>query len=404
MNTKHTVILFILAIVLVVSAFLFTRKEEEVVQQAAAPTKTVFSDLTSSTVTSIEIQPPSGKPAVKLTRRENTWWTDPDKKHKADKNQVSALFAAIEKEVTGEVVSTNEKNFGEYEVTDTSGTRVKIFGEDGKKLQDLYVGKAGPTFFTTFVRPADGNEVINANASLSYIFNKPDGWRDKTLFDLTVPSITGIEEEGTSSTFTVKKSGDKWTLEKPAGKKLKDNKIETLVSTLSTLHANDFVDENSSRTLAEMGLDPPRQKVTVTYEDRSTSPPKSKTAVLLIGNHQETPSAWYAKRTDSDSAVTIMDYQANTLAPSPSDVFEEPPAQEPTTATQSAASATSTTAVEKPTSGTATSAVAAPAPSTTTTAETSPSAGNSTISAIKINESNLQTSSTSEATTATVNP
>lgn len=371
MNTKQTLVLAILAVVLVAAAFMFNKREEAVTESAATSTRTVLDGITSGTVEKIEIAAPQ-KEVVALTKRDAVWYTDVAKKHKADKSHMNALFSAIEKEIEGEVVSTNPENFGEYDVNESSGTRVKLYGSDSKILKDFIVGKAAANFFSTFVREAKANEVINAKASLSYVFNKPEGWRDKTIFELTVPQIVGLDAAGTSGTWTARKVDDKWTAEQPEGREIQENKVQTLASTLATLRANEFIDIGSTESLATFGLDPPRQKLTVTYEDRSTSPPKSETAVLLIGNKKENPEGWYAKRTDADTVYTITEYQATTLAPSLEEILQAPPAppqtDTPTTATAETTTETATTSAD------ALTTEAATAPADTATTEAAPAA------------------------------
>ncbi|GIX43752.1 MAG: hypothetical protein KatS3mg130_0160 [Candidatus Sumerlaea sp.] len=162
--------------------------------------------LPSATVERIEIKVPEAS-LVTLTKRDAVWYTNVEKGHKADPNLVSNLFATLEKEIEGEVVSENPENYSEYNVDETSATRVKVFGKDNKVLADLYVGKAGSTYFTTFVRRAGEKEVLNANASLTYVFNKPEGWRDKNIFNLNIDDIVEVRGELTSGALLVKKSG-----------------------------------------------------------------------------------------------------------------------------------------------------------------------------------------------------
>lgn len=378
MKAKETLVLLVLAILLVGAAVWFSKREQTMTEQAIPPSKKVMDGLTSNTVERIEIAPPE-QTSVVLTKRNAVWYTNPDKGYRADKNLVQGLFTAVEKPITGEVVSESPENFGDYDVNETSATRVRFYGSEGKLLDDLYVGKAGPQTFSTFVRQAGQNDVVNANASLAYVFNKPEGWRDKAIFDFPSDAITAVSAEGTSSTFSVRKSDGAWKMEKPAGREVQSTKFQPVLSNIASLRATDFVETSAGQSLAEFGLDPAMEKLSVTYEDRSTSPAKPVNVVLLAGKTKPGTAMVYVKRADSETVATISQYSVETMIPKPEDLAVAPPAApaaKETTATQQAGSATTASAVS---STPAPEAKPSPTPEekqavTTAAAETSTSA------------------------------
>jgi hypothetical protein len=345
MKTSSTLGLGVVAAALVAGGLFYSRHEETVISEAQAPVKTVTSGITSNTVERIDIAVP-GETSVTLTRQNDTWYTDAAKKHRADKSAVNAIFAALEKEISGEVVSSDPDSYPDYQVNETSGTRVKLY-EAGKQepVQDLLIGKDGGAAFTTYVRDAHGKDVINARAQLSYTFKRPEGWRDKQILEFPQDAVTKVAAEGTSSTFEVAKNeAGTWKVVKPALGDAQPTKVNPIVSMASTLRANEFVE--TSQPLSELGLSPPRQKLTITFDDKSTSPPKSTTSILLIGD-KKSEGQYYAKRPDSDDVYTIGEYMATTFAPEPATLALTPPpspANEATTGTASSVSQTSSTA------------------------------------------------------------
>ncbi|MBX7247273.1 MAG: DUF4340 domain-containing protein, partial [Candidatus Sumerlaeaceae bacterium] len=210
-------------------------------------------------------------------------------------------------------VSTNPKNFGEFEVDETSATHVQLFGKD-KSLADLYIGKAGPSFMSTFIRKAGNDEVVDAKASLGFAFKKPEGWRDTQILDIPVDEIVGISAEGTSSTWELKKTDGNWNVVKPVQKTAQSMKAQSLSTALSVLRSTGFVEKESTKTLTQLGLDPPKQKYTITHEDRTTSPAKEQTTVLLVGEMEGPSKSYFVKRADRDDLYTIAEFQANALA------------------------------------------------------------------------------------------
>lgn len=343
MSMKQTVVLLVAALVLLALVFLSQQREKATVEEARSPMVQLMAGVTSNTVERIEIAPAEGT-SVTLTKRDSVWYVNPARQWKADKNHMTQMFNNIEKEITGEVVSTNKSNHVEYQVNESSATRVRLYGSDDKLLEDLLVGKAGASFTSTFVRKIGKDEVLNANAALSYTFNKPEGWRDKTVFDIQSATITGLECEGTSGTWTAAKSGEKWRLNKPQDAEVQSDKLQPVINTVATLRAVDFAE--TTQSLAELGLDPPKQKITVQYEDRVSSPPKPMSSVLLIGNKNLEKENYYAKRPDSDVIYMIAAYMANTLTPNPADLQVAKPVvvAKATTATAAAPADETTTA------------------------------------------------------------
>lgn len=370
MSTKHTLTLLVIAILLGVAALWYSRSEQRMLESAAPVTRPVFSGLTSATMERVEIEVPAS-PRVTLSKLDGVWYTNLEKKHKADPNLVGSLMATLEKEVTGEVVSDNPEHYADYEVTETSATRVRVLGREGKVLLDLYVGKAGSSFFTTFVRKANEKEVLSANASLTYVFNKPEGWREKKVFDFAIDDIVEVTGELTSGALALKKEHGSWQLYAPLRRAAVATKVQPFLSSIANLRATAFAELDATHTLASFGLDPPKEKLVVSYEDKSTSPPKVRQVTLLLGEPKEENGIpyRYAKCVDREDVIKLTEYQGKMLSPDPKD-FAQPEETAPssgsteTTQTASGAPATSPSFIE----GTTTSRTESPARDAHTTA------------------------------------
>jgi hypothetical protein len=340
MNTKHTLMLLIIAILLGIAAYWYTQKEEKMLQTAAPAARPVFSGLTSATVERIEIDMPPAQHDT-LTKVDGVWYANVERKHRVDPNYINTVFSTIEKEVTGEVVSDNPEHYADYDLTPTSATRVRIFGRDNKLLVDLYIGKSGPTLLTTFVRKADEKEVLHADAGMPYVFKRPDGWRDRKVFDFSQDAIVEVSGELTSGPLHVRKEGGLWKLHRPINADVSLTKLNPFLSSIANLRAVGFADLDSSHTLASYGLDPAVSKLTITYEDKQTSPPAPRMVTLLLGSPKVENNATYvyARRTDSNDIFKLTDYQGKMLTPDPKDFA----ITEPTPTPSSGAGATSGT-------------------------------------------------------------
>lgn len=351
MNSSKVIVLAVGAATLVGVAYYTAQEEENAVRSAAAPTAVVLKDLTTGTVERIEIQTPGSTKPVVLTRKGEDWFTDVEKGFRAEKGQITGILSSLEQDLEGEIVSSNPESFADFQVDENSGTRVKLFAAGAGPVADLIVGKDGPAQFTTYVRKPDEKQVVNANRSLSYLFKKsPDSWRDKVILDFGSDTITAVSSEGTSSTFELQKSGDTWKVARPEEREARMTGVTPLISTLANLRATEFTDAESTTVLAEMGLNPPRQKLTITHEDRSSSPGKPIQTVLLIGNPRgsEAGSPFYVKRADQADVALVDSTQVKTISPELDQIAVLPPPPSPAPASTETTGTVSATIAADP--------------------------------------------------------
>lgn len=333
MKTKNTLLLLVVAAGVLGAVYYVNQQEETMITSAAIPEQSL-PGVTSGTVEKITVEAPGEKP-VTLTRANDKWFTDVERKYEADQAAVSAILAAVDEPINARVVSSSPDSFAGYEVDETSGVKVQIY-ETGKAQPALsmYVGKDGPSAFTTYVREDGKDDVLNAQASLGMTFKRPDGWRDKQIFSFNGSNVTRAEAAGTSQTFALAKQGeDKWLMEAPEKAEAEPARVNSLANMMASLRANEFINPAAEQTLADFGLEPARQSVTLTYEDKATSPSKTETATLLIGKESNTAGDWYAMRKGKNDIFTIGQHVATGLVPEPSSLLvpkpEPPPAPAP---------------------------------------------------------------------------
>ena len=356
MNNKHTMVLLVIAAVLVAAAYFYSSREQAAFEASAPPERVVATGITSNTVERVEIAQPDGK-AVTLTKRDGVWFTNTEKNHRADKGLLNGLFGALEKDIRGPVVSTNPENFGEYEVTETSGTRMKLLGEGGGELVDLMVGKAGPSFSSTFVLKPGTEEVVDADASLSYLVNRAEGWRDMAVFDLRSDAIVGVKAEGTTATWTIEKQGGSWRMLDPYQREGDADKIQSLLSGIATMRALEYIDTEGTTSLERYGLDKPAQVAEISFTVSEGSTPTTVTRRLLIGLSKDEGTGHFARRDDRDEVFVMPAFNAKQLMSAPEEISVEPPAPRPAPATDDAATTPSATASDD---GATTPTLAAP--------------------------------------------
>jgi hypothetical protein len=77
------------------------------------------------------------------------------------------------------VIASNPEKHGLFEITDAA-TRVTLWSAQSEKLAALYIGKQGPTPFSSYVRKEGRTDVLIANQDLGMLFKRPiDEWKRK---------------------------------------------------------------------------------------------------------------------------------------------------------------------------------------------------------------------------------
>lgn len=153
------------------------------------------------------------------------------------------------------LVSKSKTKWVDYEVTDSTGTRIRLLNKKERKLADLVVGKfsykqANNQYGmygrnniqgTSYVRIHGKNEVYGVDGFLSLSFSRSfNDWRDNTLVTFNMADITRIRFIYTSdSSFVLSLKDSKWSLDNmPAD----SAKTTSYIASLSNVSGQAFND------------------------------------------------------------------------------------------------------------------------------------------------------------------
>ncbi len=184
--------------------------------------KNKLADIDAEQVSSIEIIPKANNfIPIKLVKEGNNWIVESEsEKYNADQSLAGELIAKLNNLKPKSVVATDKNRWKKYEVTDTLGTRVKVYN-GSNLLADVVLGKfsyAQPRSMTTYVRLASEDEVYGVDGMLGMLFNrKVNSFRDKTV-------IKSNKTDWTKLTFTYP-ADSSFVLEKKAGKWMIGNTV-----------------------------------------------------------------------------------------------------------------------------------------------------------------------------------
>ena len=295
MKTKQLLILGAIFIVLVIVVLLFEnpfgQSEYEKKVETAMP---LFPNFNKEQVVKIEITA-TGETTT-LSKQDDNWVVASMDNYPADGEGVAELLSKVTEFKNTQRVSNNPEKQSEFEV-DSTGVEAKLMDASDKVLAHLFVGKTTPGFLSSYVRPADSNDVYVAQGYLQSVFNKDTRtWKDRTIFNFNKGIVTQLNIISPEETVELRLDADgAWQMLKPVAAAAKTTEVDALLTTFSGLDTDDFAEAKDE--LAEYGLDTPQSTISAVLNDGTT-------ATLHVGKEEE--GKLYVKRDDKDTVFRLF--------------------------------------------------------------------------------------------------
>lgn len=232
--TRNTYILLGVLAALVAAAYLVMQKPGERSSSGEGGEKLVAID--SLSVDQIEIKSPTGR--VAFQKRGVEWFVETPISCKADQANVASFIHSAKSLRVDNIVSDKPEKHSVFQV-DSTGILVKIL-QNGIEKASFVLGKAGSSYTELYARRAASNEVALVSGASLYVFNRPlKDWRDRIIFAVPRESIREVRYQYGDTTFVLALKDSAWTI---GNEKVQDGIVNTLLSSLSNLEADDFVD------------------------------------------------------------------------------------------------------------------------------------------------------------------
>ncbi|MCY3721108.1 MAG: DUF4340 domain-containing protein [Candidatus Poribacteria bacterium] len=295
MKTKQLFILGAIFVVLASVVLLFEnpfgQSEYEKKVETAMP---LFPNFNEEQVVKIEITA-TGETTT-LSKQSGNWVVASMDNYPADSEGVTELLAKVAEFKNTQRVSNNPEKQSEFEV-DNTGVEAKLMDTSDKVLAHLFVGKTTPGFLSSYVRPADANEVYVAQGYLQSVFDKGTRtWKDRTIFNFNKGIVTQLNIVSPEETVELRLDVDgAWQMLKPVAAAAKATEIDTLLTTFSGLDTDDFA--AATDALAAYGLDTPQSTISAVLNDGTM-------ATLHIGKEEE--GKLYVKRDDTETVFRLF--------------------------------------------------------------------------------------------------
>ena len=316
MKTKLLIlgaIFVVLAIVILLFENPFGQSEYEKKVETAMP---LFPDFNEEQIVKIEITA-TGETTT-LSKQNDNWLVASMDNYPADGEGVAELLSKVTEFKNTQRVSNNPEKQSEFEV-DNTGVEAKLMDASNKVLVHLFVGKTTPGFLSSYVRPADSNDVYVAQGYLQSVFNKGTRtWKDRTIFSFNKGIVTQFNIISSEETVELRLDAEgTWQMLKPVVAVAKTTEVDTLLTTFSELDTDDFAEATGE--LAEYGLDTPQSTISAMLNDGTT-------ATLHVGKEEE--GKLYVKRDDKATVFRLFKSNVDRLIKK-SDTLkaEEPPAE-----------------------------------------------------------------------------
>ncbi len=308
MKIKQILILLGVVVVLLIVVLVLTREPKKTVEE-------LLPGFQSDKVAKIEIAT-EDKNTV-LRKPNGDWLVETEDNYRADQEAVEEMLSKVKEFKTTTLASKNPEKQSKYQVDEKSGIGVKLSDSSDNLLVHFFVGRSKADFLGAHVRKADANEVYKMGENLTYVFDKHNGWRDKTIFKFNSGDVTKLTIESDDQKIVLQADAEsKWELIEPEKAKAKKDAVDGILNALSSLNTDDFAEK---KELKEYGLDEPASSVSAELNDGSSRK-------LLIG--KEESGKHYVKREDKETLFLLYKSQVNQLLKKVEDLKEEEKAEE----------------------------------------------------------------------------
>lgn len=280
----------------------------------------LFAGFERERVQKIEVEGKSPEEGIVLEKGAQGWVVPAENNYPAEPDGVREILDFVSSARADRKVSENPDKRSIYEV-DGGGLSVRISGSEDATLAHFVVGKSGPDFMSTYVRPEGSDAVYLVDESLRRILVRPGPkqWRDKAIFRLSGADITRLKwtREGKSVALEVDPGGN-WTLKEPLTAPALRAEVEALRNALATLQSDDFAGGVSAK---QAGLESPWARLEFALRDGTTH-------TLEVGAENDR-SQRHVRRSGRDTIFLVNNFRIHTVLKSVDDLKAPPPQPEP---------------------------------------------------------------------------
>jgi hypothetical protein len=231
---KNIYVLIGLFAVLLIIAFLVLQKPGE--QSTSSSSIGLLFEIDSVSVDKIEVKSPSTSLAVE--KRGTEWFITQPITYKANQGNICQIIHQIKNLEMKNTVSNKPEKYTIFNV-DQTGTQITVY-EKGTEKASFILGKMGTSYTESYSRKLNSDDVVLVEGAYSYSFNRPvKDWRDRSIFSMPRESIKEVQYQYGDTVFSLAFRDSIWFIGR---EKARRTAVDGILSALSNLQADDFVD------------------------------------------------------------------------------------------------------------------------------------------------------------------
>src|SRR6266436_9120498 len=240
MNWRTTLVLA--AITLGVLAYLrFVEMKQPSTEEAKRQVQNVV-NFERTKITGIVIQ--NGDEKIEMRRGDNRWRLETPIKDQADNSLIENLLSDLENwqkdgTISAKEVEADKSKLNEYGLNKPK-LKLKLIGQD--RPPEILFGKDAALDGRMYVRFDNSKETFLAGQSVKKdIDKKPEEFRDRKLTDLSNAQVRRVVLKTPAGEIELENKDTQWEILKPLRARADDEKVNDLISQVTSAHIGQFV-------------------------------------------------------------------------------------------------------------------------------------------------------------------
>ena len=292
MKFKTTLVLLAVLAILLAAVLIFESKGKK--DAAAKDKESVLVDLAAAEIERIEIKKTDGTIALKKDDK-GAWQIAVPLVTKADATEAEGLVSSLAGLRLDRVVEKEARDLKAYGIPQTE---VSLWAKGRAAPVKVLIGMENPLDKSLFAKREDDHRVVLLAGSLKSTLDKTVfDLRDKAAFKFAPTEVQKVRVRAKDIAWEAARDTDGWRITAPFRALAMKSKLDTLLDSLSSLKAAEFVAEDRKPDdVKKFGLEKPEYQVTLSL------PAGSKEIVLSL--HKDAARS-YALSTESTKIVAF---------------------------------------------------------------------------------------------------
>lgn len=264
MSFRTTLILAVILIGLGLYAYFGEYKGAEKKEKKEEAAKTLL-EVKKDDVSEIGINPAGAKPIRLVSSSADNWQITTPLQARADDSTVTRILGDFEKLKYKDIVEEKPTDLNAYELKNPK-VIVHLKMKKGQPEKLIQIGAKNPVNDVYYVRVNNDPRVYAVESSVGDVVTTTlFDLRDKKLTDFSSEKVNSLQIKTKGQDLLFAKEGGTWKMKKPSESPASENEITSLLSSLESLRASEFVDDPVADP-AKYGLQTPSAEVDLTLE------------------------------------------------------------------------------------------------------------------------------------------